>query len=326
MSRVILQPSGNAGARHHYIDTILNPVPLARIQPFLTTEEFRDLQLIYPNGVCYIWGVTSGGSNETKWNRIERGDITLFSRDGAIYASGVTTFKLHNRNLAIELWNVNDENETWEYIYFLEEIKRQHIPYLDFNRSVIKLNGDPYDDDYVIQGFNVLYERQCQLLLTRYDLESEVFLPEVAPNEFANLVNQLDNLAETERQITTTRRLEQGFLKDHLFGRSILGICACCHKELPVSYLVTAHIKKRSHCTPTEKRDLNVVMPMCKFGCDELFEKGYIKVQGGLFIRSGKNPTTVELENYIEQIVGNNCQYFNPQTEEYFNWHFVHHG
>ena len=42
-----------------------------------------------------------------------------------------------------------------------------------------------------------------------------------------------------------------------------------------------SHIKKRRHCTNEEQVNRNVVMPMCKFGCDELFERGYIYVEEG---------------------------------------------
>jgi hypothetical protein len=94
----------------------------------------------------------------------------------------------------------------------------------------------------------------------------------------------------------------------------------------PVSYLVTAHIKKRSYCNPREKRDINIVMPMCKLGCDELFEKGYISVQNGCFISMRKNPTSNELEDFINTVSGNNCAYFNQNTISYFEWHFNHHS
>ncbi|UEG48631.1 hypothetical protein LK994_08275 [Ferruginibacter lapsinanis] len=319
MSKIILQPSGNRDAREHYLDTIETPVPLTRIQPHITAEEFQNLSQIYPTGLCYVWGVTPGGNNITKWDRIQRGDVTLFSKEGAIYASGVTTFKLHSRNLASTLWGYNNNGETWEYVYFLEEIRNLNIPYIEFNTTV------GYANNYVIQGFGVLTEEQSNLVFNRFDLASEVFIPVVNAPTFENLINLLDNLEDTEREITTTRRLEQGYLKTYLFGNNTNGTCACCKKVYPVSYLVTAHIKKRSYCTPQEKRDLNVVMPMCKFGCDELFEKGYIIVENGQFVSLNKTPTSLELENYINQLTDTGCTYYNQNTVDYFNWHKEHH-
>jgi hypothetical protein len=71
------------------------------------------------------------------------------------------------------------------------------------------------------------------------------------------------------------RQLEQSFLKSS-FGRSTMGACACCG-VYPVSYLDLCTHKKRDLLYIRRKVDLNIVMPMCKFGCDDLFEKGYIQ-------------------------------------------------
>jgi hypothetical protein len=67
-------------------------------------------------------------------------------------------------------------------------------------------------------------------------------------------------------------------------------------------------------------------MPMCKFGCDELFEKGYISVQSGKFISLINTPTSDDLENQINDVIGNDCMYYNLKTEKYFNWHYNHYS
>lgn len=316
MSKIILQPSGNKDAREHYVDTIKNNVLLESIKHHISSQDFKILQGIYPTGKCKIWGVTPGGNNLTKWNRIERGDVTLFSKDGKIYASAVTTFKLHNQSLASELWNYNNKGQTWEYIYFLDEVKNHNIPYIDFNRAV------GYADNYIIQGFNVLRPKQSVSLIKAFDLESEVFIEEITEETFKEVLSKLESLEETETEITSTRRLEQGYLKKNLFGKKIIGTCACCKKEYPVSYLITAHIKKRTFCKPNERKDLNVVMPMCKMGCDELYEKGYISVSNGLFVDMAKTPNSSELQKYINQISGSKCDFYNEKSKTYFDWHF----
>jgi hypothetical protein len=190
MSRIILQPCGNRDAREHYVDTIENRVDLNQLQPFLTPQDFNLLLNIYPSGSCLIWGVTPGGNNITKWNRIERGDVTLFSRDGRIFASAVTTFKLQNLALAASLWNYNNDGETWEYIYFLEELNNLNIPYINFNTSV------GYADNYIIQGFNVLNEEQSSRIFQDFDLQSDAFIQDVDVNTFDYLITQLDNLKD----------------------------------------------------------------------------------------------------------------------------------
>ena len=318
MSKIILQPSGNKDAREHYVDTILTPVSLNKLKSYLTTEEYEVLNQIYPSGECFVWGVTPGGSNITKWNRIEKGDITLFSKQGGIFASGVTTHKLHNKSIAENLWNYNSEGNTWEYVYFLDEIKNQNIPYVEFNKSV------GYQENYIIQGFNVLTQEQSEKVISSFDLESGIYIQSITEEEYQQIVTNIE-LEETDKNVTTKRRLEQGFLKKYLFGNNTVSTCACCGKKYPVSYLITAHIKKRTFCNEDERKDMNVVFPMCKFGCDELFENGYIVVKDGIISSLNKKPSTDDIEIYINTIINKQCKYYNSNTEKYFKWHFDFH-
>jgi len=319
MSKIILQPAGDRDGSEHFFDTIVNSVPLQRIRQHVSNTEYEILKDIYPSGDCKVWGVTPGGNNITKWNRIEVGDVTLFARKKRIFASAVTTFKLHNRRLAAELWDYNDNGQTWEYIYFLDQLKSHDISYLEFNRAV------GYADNYIIQGFNVLRDDQSANVLYAFDLESDTYISEITKETFEDVVSKLEELEGTESEITSYRRLEQGYLQRHLFGNKTIATCACCHKEFPVSFLVTAHIKKRSKCTFEERIDPRIVMPMCKFGCDEVYEKGYVSVRDGYFIDMNKKPISSHMQNYIKNIAETDCEYYNNETQNYFDWHLSYH-
>jgi hypothetical protein len=201
-------------------------------------------------------------------------------------------------------------------IYFLDEVKNHNIPYVDFNRAV------GYADNYVIQGFNVLRQEQSISVMKTFDLESEIFVEEITEEAYEEVLSKLQSLEETETEIISKRRLEQGYLKSNLFGKKTIGTCAGCKKEYPVSYLITAHIKKRAFCEPNERKDLNIVMPMCKLGCDEIYEKGYISVSNGVFVDMSKTPNSAELQKYINQISGSKCDFYNEKTKAYFDWHF----
>jgi hypothetical protein len=78
-------------------------------------------------------------------------------------------------------------------------------------------------------------------------------------------------------------RKEQAQLRNLLAGNRELASCALCGHEYPIRFLVAAHVKKRSICTDDERRDLrHVAMLACTFGCDALYEAGWITVgQGG---------------------------------------------
>jgi hypothetical protein len=269
--------------------------------------------------------VTPGDKNRnvSKWNKISIGDVTLFSRVGGVFSSGVTTYKLHSESLAVELWDRDKEGNTWEYIYFIDEIKELSISYKELH-SIIGYTGDP--NNWVIMGFTVLDEDKSQNVFNALDLQSYTFTEDLTEEEYTNIVSQLALLEKTETETITKTRLEQSFLKKLLFKRKITGTCACCKKELPIAYLWASHIKKRSHCTLQERKDQNIVIPLCKLGCDELFEKGYISVNAaGFFHGLNKKPTSIDLEKYIQSVNNQPCSYHNPGTSGYFRWHLDYH-
>lgn len=80
-------------------------------------------------------------------------------------------------------------------------------------------------------------------------------------------------------------RKEQQKVRMLILGDGTTGKCSICDREFPADLLVAAHIKSRYRCTDSEKRDVsNNVILMCKFGCDDLFERGYITVLDGRIV------------------------------------------
>ena len=65
---------------------------------------------------------------------------------------------------------------------------------------------------------------------------------------------------------------------------------------------------------------------MCKFGCDDLYEKGYIGVKDGKVVRIYSTVTTDSTDIYLRKIVGKQCLKWSQSTEEYFKWHFEKHN
>jgi len=318
MSRVILQPSGNKDAREHYENTIQRPVPFDLLNRHLSDNHLRILESYYSDKQVPTWGVTPGKNNvnHRKWWKVQVGDVTLFSSNGYIFASGVVTHKLHHKELAAELWGYDSTGQTWEYIYFLDEIKLHSIRYKEFNKAA------GYDENYVIQGFNVLKEELSERILTWFDLESQIYFPEITEEEYREEVLHLEVNDELDIKHSGKRRKEQSFLRRQLFQNKKIGTCGICGKKYPVDLLVAAHIKKRSKCTNEEKLDYkNIVMPMCKFGCDDLFEKGYVIVREGRVQRNPNRLYTPDLLDKVSQIETRVCLNWNNNTRKYFEWH-----
>lgn len=125
---------------------------------------------------------------------------------------------------------------------------------------------------------------------------------------------------ETDRKVVVNARKEQSALRDALFKDRIVAECALCGRSLPVDLLATAHIKERSACATSERNDPNVVMAACILGCDSLFEKHYIVVDEGGFVRAG-NRTTGALADVLEPLLGRRCGAMTPESSEYFSYH-----
>ena len=62
-------------------------------------------------------------------------------------------------------------------------------------------------------------------------------------------------------------------------------------------------------------------MPVCKVGCDDFFEKGYLIVNQNGVIQSNKDKkVSDDLELVLHDVIGNQCTHFNQETEEFFSY------
>jgi putative restriction endonuclease len=169
---VILQPAGNKGAREHYLDTIANPVKFENYQSFIDSNLYRQLLESHPSGDAPVWGVVPGKSsrnskegvnqllgNVTKWNRISQGDLVLFAADKRITSYGLVALKFNSKKFAEKLWGLSEENQAWEYMYTLTDLKQIDMSYEEFNEVV------GYKSNNIIQGFTVMDEDKSGIFL-----------------------------------------------------------------------------------------------------------------------------------------------------------------
>jgi hypothetical protein len=318
MGKIILQPSSNIDAYKHFQDTVQKPVPISSILPHVRIDaEINNIRQVSRNNSVFVWGVTPGkkDANSKKWSRINPGDVTLFYRQGFIFSSAVATYKFHNKELAQFLWGSDENGATWEYIYFIDEIKYHKIPVNTFNQIV------GYAPNFIIQGFNVLDEIKSIKVFSAFELTSNQYFPEVSEGEFEE-VSSVDLSGPLDAKGLVNVRKEQSFLRANIFKGSAEYKCGICDRLFPINLLVAAHIKKRSECSSEERRDYkNIVMPMCKFGCDDLFEKGYIGVVNGNIQVNTSMRFTTDMQESVLKLHDKQCSHWNQKTKQYFLWH-----
>jgi len=322
--RVHLIPAGDKAAREHHKQTVSHNVSIDVIKRFITDK--NTLALL--DGDSYaIWGVTNGKSdiNYKKWLRMNRGDVCLFYRDKNFFSSCKVITKFKNKDFALHLWKLNekmpdmDPNETWENMFLLDEIKKISIPILMFNKFM------GYKDGYIVQGYNNYNESISETIIDEFQLHdwqtSSHYDPSLSLEDNKKRIqNLLDNLTSTDKTSSGGQsRKEQSLHREHHFSNKLTSKCSLCHRELPTTILHAGHIKPRRNCNEEERKDLNVTMPVCKLGCDDLFEKGYIYVDasGSIMINDTKVIPS-ELRNFLKIYDGKKCLHFNEETKDYF--------
>ncbi len=161
--------------------------------------------------------------------------------------------------------------------------------------------------------------KQAASLITANNIEfTDPCLPPVlAKTVLAKLCEE----ADLDFDSTTKSRKEQVFLRAHISGGRPQAICVLCENEYPIEFLVAAHIKKRSECSKSEKLDFdNIAALMCKAGCDDMFEKGYVFVSGGVVTKNEKRSTTSVLDVLIGKIEGNTVANW-AGSSAYYKYH-----
>lgn len=326
MWKVLLQPCGDSDANKHFVDTIETPVPVADIVPLLSAQEVSDLSPIFQGRTAIpTWGVTPGQRdvNVRKWDRVHPGDCALFSRDGRIFATASVAGKTRNERLAERLWQRNADKETWECMYFLDEVKYVDIPYKDFNAAV------GYQPNYVIQGFNVLDPEKSAKLDAAFDLHSTRHVaPESREGANDDVMSRFEGVESLDVSRVGRTRREQAYLRSALLGRNNTARCCLCGEVYPVDMIVIAHIKKRALCTKDEQLDFDhIAAPMCLHGCDALFELGYVAVDETGTIRKGiSDIAATGLDLALARVLGRTCGHWSAGSSKYFAWHRGFHG
>ena len=124
--------------------------------------------------------------------------------------------------------------------------------------------------------------------------------PRQANDRYAAFLRELGSIHNTDESLESKTRREQDTLRRWLFEGKCKENCAICGKEHMVTALVAAHKKRRRDCNERERRDPHIVMPICVFGCDFLYERRHIVVDEG-FVR----------ENLVAQFGAADVDYLN---------------
>ena len=188
----------------------------------------------------------------------------------------------------------------------------------DLNQAISDLKSDEQDFSFIIELLENTSDDYGETLV-----ESLYEVGKSQDKDFeAHYKLRLKEIKDTDGQTNQTQsRKEQGILRGILFKGVSETKCAICHRTFPTDIMVAAHIKPRSKCTTQERKNPNVVMPVCRVGCDDFFEKGYLLVdEEGVVRLNEKMNCSVELQTLLDSLTGNPCTHFNNETEPFFSY------
>ena len=123
-------------------------------------------------------------------------------------------------------------------------------------------------------------------------------------DRYKSHLRRLKRIGDTDESVEQKTRKEQTILQKWLFEGKDQEDCAICGRRYTVQALVAAHKKKRRDCNRAERLDPYIVMPVCVFGCDFLYEKRHVVVKDGV-VTSGFPLGNADVENeYIQKLLG----------------------
>jgi hypothetical protein len=202
----------------------------------------------------------------------------------------------------------------------ITEIEREVVSYLKRRPSssyvalsehlTAKGYGKPIIDKAVVTSALVHVDKSKGRTHYSYSLVSRGDLAKAAPSPkdgryaaFAARLKRIECVG-TDGSVETSTRREQAILSEWLFDGKASACCALCGKEYGTSALVTAHKKRRSLCNETERLDPYVVMPLCLFGCDYLYERRLVTIEGGVVRGHPSRQAGVEERRVIARLEG----------------------
>lgn len=315
--RILIQPARLTVpvTKQNYRATIRRPVVFEEHADLLGPELVERLTHLSPSGATPMWGNTPDtrkGDKRTALETMRPGDWVFFSGEKRLYFGGTVAATWRNATLARRLWGDHSEGTTWERMYALVETRGFDLPMDEVRAKITEDLRDP------LRELKALNEENSRALDELLSLD-----PTPVPSGLPAQPRTGPHESPLEYIVQQLARGEQKGLRDRLLPDPT-GQCALCGRILPREFLVAAHIKRRAVCTDDEKRDLdNVAMPACTFGCDALYERGYITVDAGGKVQMSPLAADVPaVADYINaKLTGNTVTCWTETRIPYFQWH-----
>ena len=313
MTQLFLQPGVDKPAPDNFEKSIAQAVDLATLP--LDAMARAELGTLFPNGKAWVWGVPK----DLFWKLMERGDVVLFltGPNGLVKYTGVVAATLESEAIAREIWG--DSCAHFRHIYFLTQVRVVDLKRADINKTL------GYDaEGYNWQSFSIV-RRPEGVATMLAQLGASTPLP-----TYRDEYPDFDESDGEDGLRLASYRKEQTKLKNALFAGRIAMHCAVCGDLHPRKFLFASHLQKRSKCTKKQRVNQLVVLPMCTFGCDALYEHGYLTLdwKSGQVVPTKKTALLegTKAGELVHRLVGKQSHYPMESHKEFLGWHHMEFG
>jgi hypothetical protein len=169
--RILLQPASGRDALEHFSTTIDPGVLVESLKGKVPGSVFSKISSLHEKYIK-VWGIvpTVNNTPRNEWSDLQEDDIVFFYGKRSFYYFAKVLTTDHNKPLAEQFWGFDDQNRTWEYIYYIKEGKQIQIPY---EPEVLG-----YSDKHVIQGAMLLDEVKSQILIKHIENQIGILIDE----------------------------------------------------------------------------------------------------------------------------------------------------
>ncbi|MCM3548565.1 HNH endonuclease [Alkalihalobacillus clausii] len=230
--------ASNKDAQIHLEDTIKNAYPIKNLHHLLDNATLEVLKNNNSLDEVFMWGATPGKSNIARWGNLKPNDFILGYSQGKFLHIGQVFGKTHNRQLGSKVWGERKDGETWEYVYFIKNLKEVEIDKEDFSSFF------GYKRNFTPQGFSnintnslnrvldefgtvenaIEFLSSKKLKITKEQFRSEISnkgerelensISEMNDEQFASYINSLDDSASIE--------VKEGIKKVRKYNKKII--------------------------------------------------------------------------------------------------------
>ncbi len=160
LPRIFIAPRSGEQSSKKFAKTIEGGYNKNDLINFLNQEDKEKLK---NENSLMIWG--NKPKLKTQWSKMQEDDWVIFYQHGNISFVGKLLYKTHNKELSDNLWgehrSENGEMISWEYLYFLKDLKKVNISY----RIMSEYAG--YKGS-VVQGFQPYAEKGVKRIIEEY--------------------------------------------------------------------------------------------------------------------------------------------------------------